>query len=94
MKKRKLGAKLSLGKSTVSNLKASQVKGGTAFTAEVDCDTSLIFVCLSVANCPTANCTAGCTVGCPTNNNCPTDVSCEPSCFNAMCQVSNQQGPC
>ncbi|MGH1383634.1 class I lanthipeptide [Kordia sp.] len=94
MKKKNLNAKLSFTKSTVSNFNASTIKGGTAFTAQVDCDTSQIFVCLSVANCPTAGCTVNCTVTCPTNNNCPTDVSCQPSCFNAMCNITNQQGPC
>ncbi|WP_298426691.1 hypothetical protein [uncultured Kordia sp.] len=83
MKKRNLKAKLLLTKSTVSNFNASQLKGGTVFTAAVDCDTSLIFVCLSVANCPSA---ANCTVTCPTNNNCPTAVSCAESCFNGMCE--------
>ena len=85
MKKRNLKAKLLFTKSTVSNFKASQLKGGTAFTVEVDCDTSQIFVCLSVANCQTANCTVGCTVTCPSNN-CQTAISCAESCFNGMCE--------
>ncbi|WP_420574912.1 hypothetical protein [Kordia sp.] len=93
MKKKNLNTKLSFTKSTVSNFKATQVKGGTGDTREVDCDTSQVFQCLSVANCLTANCTVNCTAGCPTDN-CPTNVSCQPSCFNAMCDISNQQGPC
>ena len=85
MKKRNLGAKLSFTKSTVSNFNALQVKGGTGDTREVTCDTSQVFVCLSVQNCQTADCTVNCTVTCPTNNNCPTAVSCAESCFNGMC---------
>ncbi|WP_430411795.1 hypothetical protein [Kordia sp.] len=94
MKKRNLKAKLLFTKSTVSNFKATQLKGGTGDTREVTCDTSQVFVCLSVANCPTAGCTVNCTAGCPTNNNCPTDVSCQPSCFNGMCNPSNQVAVC
>lgn len=85
MKKRNLKAKLLLSKSTVSNFKASQVKGGTGDTREIGCDTSQIFVCLSMVDCPTANCTVGCTVGCPSNN-CPSVVSCQISCFNELCE--------
>lgn len=85
MKKRNLKTKLTFTKSTVSNFKASQVKGGTAFTAQVDCDTSLVFVCLSEANCPSDACTQNCTGACPSNN-CQTAVSCAESCFNGMCE--------
>jgi hypothetical protein len=87
MKKKNLNAKLSFTKSTVSNFKASTIKGGTGDTREVTCDTSLVFVCLS-DNCPTL----GCTVGCPPG---PTNVSCAESCFNAMCDPqSNQVAVC